>query len=473
MKRTELFFTLILVPLDFAALMGAGLLAYMSRFHPAFVKVRPVIFDLSLETFTHIEVPVALLTILIFALAGLYTTHRRALASEMLRVILATSAGMAALFAILFFSRFFFESRFIAIAAWAFSILLVVVARLMVRTLQRILLSVGVGMHRVVVIGETTTAARLLKLFEQKPRLGFRVVAHLPLFDEKTKTQLLLLKQQGGIDDVILADPEAPREVAMKILAFTDAEQMTFHYRADLFAAAVGRTVIHTLAGVPVIEVRKTPLDGWGAIFKRTFDILGAIILITLTLPIQLTVAVALLIEQPGRILFSRLPNGSKTQRIGKNGSPFHYFKFRSMIKDAHQYRFDPTFVKKYGNLREGTPLFKLKEDPRVTPVGRLIRRWSMDELPEFFLVLLGRMSLVGPRPHLPEEVKQYTSEQCRVFTVRPGITGLAQISGRADLDFKDEVRLDVHYIEHWSPWLDLYILFKTPLTVLFRKGAY
>jgi lipopolysaccharide/colanic/teichoic acid biosynthesis glycosyltransferase len=167
------------------------------------------------------------------------------------------------------------------------------------------------------------------------------------------------------------------------------------------------------------------------------------------------------------------LPGNKKTLRVGENNRPFHYFKFRSMVKDAHKLRFDPEFVKKYGNLREGTPLFKLKDDPRVTPVGRFLRQYSLDEIPEFYLVLFGRMSLVGPRPHLPEEVAQYKSEYRKVLTVKPGVSGMAQISGRADLDFDEEVRLDIHYIEHWSPWLDLYILFKTPLVVLFRKGAY
>jgi lipopolysaccharide/colanic/teichoic acid biosynthesis glycosyltransferase len=140
------------------------------------------------------------------------------------------------------------------------------------------------------------------------------------------------------------------------------------------------------------------------------------------------------------------------------------------MVKDAHAFRFDPEFIKKYGNMREGSPLFKLKDDPRVTPVGRIIRKFHMDELPELFLVLLGRMSLVGPRPHLPEEVAQYRPHQRKVLTIKPGITGPGQISGRADLDFDEEVRLDTAYIEHWSPWQDLVILLKTPLVALRGK---
>ncbi len=281
------------------------------------------------------------------------------------------------------------------------------------------------------------------------------------------------MKKNGNVDEIILADPEASREMTLRLLEFTDFNQLGFRYSADLFETAVGRSVIHMFAGIPVIEVKKTPLDGWGAIYKRIFDIVASLLLIIITLPIQILIAIALFIEQPGRVLFSRLPDGSKTMRVGEGGKLFHYFKFRSMVKDAHKYRFDPEFIKKYGNQREGTPLFKLANDPRVTPVGKFIRKFSLDEIPEFYLVLLGRMSLVGPRPHLPEEVERYRPEHRKVLTVKPGITGLGQISGRADLDFEDEVRLDVHYIEHWSPWLDLYILLKTPLVVLFRKGAY
>ena len=122
-------------------------------------------------------------------------------------------------------------------------------------------------------------------------------------------------------------------------------------------------------------------------------------------------------------------------------------------------------------NTRNG-PLVKIENDPRITRVGRIIRRASLDEFAEFFLVFAGKMSLVGPRPHLPEEVAKYRPEWRKVFTIKPGITGLAQISGRADLDFEDEVRLDTYYIEHWSPWLDFLILIKTPWVVLTGKGA-
>ncbi len=470
MKRSELAFTLALVPLDYLALLAAGIAAFYARFLPAFTSVRPVIFDMTLARYVSVVVPIAFVWIAVFAIAGLYATHPRRIASELSRVLLACSAAMAAVFAILFFSRVLFESRFIAVAAWAFAVVFVSMGRVAIRMLQRAMLSYGIGTRRVVVIGDGKTSAALLSFFERFPRFGLQVVGHAKKFDEATGKKILAMHGEKEIDEIILANPEASRDEALDLLSFTDTHQMGFRYSADLFAAAVGRTIVHTFAGIPVIEVEKTPLDGWGAIYKRVFDIVGSSVLIVLSSPIMLVVSIALFIEQPGRVLFSRDVEGKKTHRIGQAGKPFHYFKFRSMVKDAHKFRFDPEFIKQHGNLRDGSPLFKLKDDPRVTPVGKVIRKFHLDELPEFFLVFLGRMSLVGPRPHLLEEVAAYKPHHRKVLTIKPGITGPAQISGRADLDFEEEVRLDTYYIEHWSPWQDLVILLKTPLVAIKGK---
>jgi exopolysaccharide biosynthesis polyprenyl glycosylphosphotransferase len=473
MKRSELFVAAALVPLDFFAIMAAGLAAYYTRFHPGVTGVIPVQFPFDIDRYVSILIPVAAVWVGVFAVAGLYAIHQHQLAKELVRVFLASSASMAVVFSILFFSRALFESRFVVLAGFVFAILFVSVERVVLRGLQRALLSLGIGEHRVAVIGKNKTAEALVKEFQRKHRLGFHVHAQFDTYNDEVQKRLRDLVRRDEIDEVLLADPRVSQEKTLELLAFTDTEHVGFKYTADLFATAIGRTEISTYAGIPILEIKKTPLDGWGAIYKRLFDIVVSLLLIVLTLPIQIVVALALFLEQPGRVFYSRNPDGKKTLRVGQGGKPFHYFKYRSMVRDAHKYRFDPDFVKKYGNIRGGTPLFKLKDDPRVTPVGKIVRKYSLDELAEFYLVFLGRMSLVGPRPHLPEEVAQYKPHQRRVLTVKPGITGLPQISGRADLDFEEEVRLDTYYIEHWSPWLDLYIIFKTPIVVLFRRGAY
>ena len=140
------------------------------------------------------------------------------------------------------------------------------------------------------------------------------------------------------------------------------------------------------------------------------------------------------------------------------------------MVKNAHQKRFDEDFLKSQENLRAGTPMIKFKDDPRITRVGKIIRRFSLDELPELFNVLIGKMSLVGPRPHEVEEVAKYNIRQKRVLTIKPGMTGMAQVAGRSDLDFNEEIRLDIWYMENWSPKLDWLILLKTPMAVLKKR---
>lgn len=470
MKKSELAFTLALVPLDYFALVAAGIGAYFSRFHPYFTTIRPVIFNLTLQQYLTILLPALSIWIFVFATAGLYSTHRRSIARELSRIILAASASMALVFAILFFSRTLFESRFIAVVAWIFSIIFVLLGRLAIRGLQRSLMTYGIGVHRIAVIGSDASTEILQNLFKKKPSLGLSIIITFKTFDNQSAKKLKQLKQQDKIDEVLLADTSASKQMTLDLITFTDVEHLNFRYSADLFATAVGKSIIHMFAGIPVIEVQKTPLDGWGAIYKRLFDIIGSLFLIVLTSPIMLLTAIAIKLDSRGPIFFSKNDDNTLLKRVGQEEKTFPYFKFRSMFPKTDMMRYRELANQ---NTRKGTPMVKIINDPRITRVGKFIRAWSIDELPEFFLVLIGRMSLVGPRPHLPEEVAKYKPEHKKVLTIKPGITGMAQISGRADLEFDEEVKLDTYYIEHWSPWMDLYILLKTPMVVIFRKGAY
>ncbi len=473
MKRVNLAFAAMLVPLDYLALLAAAMTAYSLRFTPFFVNLKPIRFGLTFNDFIQSALPLGVVYLGLFAFAGLYSIRPRSIAEEFSRVVLACTTGLATILIIAFFSRALFESRFIILAVLALTISFVFIERMTVRALQRGLRVYGIGGMQLAVIGKTKSGNALVSWFQRFPRFGYYPVVHVSHFTADTMERLLELKHAGGVDGILLANPDATKDEITSIKTFADVNQLTFFYSADLFPGSSLRPLVHTLAGRPLIEVPTTPLDGWGAIYKRAFDILGSLVLIVVTLPLQILVAIALFLEQPGDVLWRKLPDGKAALRIGQGGKPFYYFKFRSMIKDAHKYRFDPKFIQTHGNLREGTPLFKIENDPRVTPVGRWLRKFSLDEIPEFYLVLLGRMSLVGPRPHLPEEVATYKPEHKKVLTIKPGITGLSQISGRANLDFDDEVRLDMYYIENWNPWRDLLILLKTPLAVIFRRGAY
>ena len=184
-------------------------------------------------------------------------------------------------------------------------------------------------------------------------------------------------------------------------------------------------------------------------------------IAITFLSPLFLIIAILIKLDSKGPVFY-------KSRRIGWKKQFLMVCKFRSMVENADELKEE---LEDQSHRTDG-PLFKVKDDPRITRIGKFLRRYSIDEWPQLLNVLKGNMSLVGPRPHLPEEVNKYTDFQKRVFAVKPGITGLAQISGRSDLPFNEEVRLDLQYIEEWSPWLDVWILWRTVFVVLKGEGA-
>ena len=193
----------------------------------------------------------------------------------------------------------------------------------------------------------------------------------------------------------------------------------------------------------------------------RMFDVVLSVIALVILSPLFLSIALLIKLDSQGTVLY-------KSRRIGWRKQFLMVCKFRSMIRNADALK---QKLEEQSHRVDG-PLFKVKNDPRVTRTGKFLRRYSIDEWPQLLNVLKGNMSLVGPRPHLPEEVDKYTDFQKRVFAVKPGITGLAQISGRSDLPFDEEVRLDLQYVEEWSPWLDLWILWRTVWVVLRGEGA-
>lgn len=471
-RKFDLIFTALQVPLDLMALIGAALASYALRFSPAFVEVRPILTEINFSRYVATAVAFSFVWLGLFALAGLYQVRPRRAWNELGRIFVAGTAGAMLLIATVFFQRDFTASRFIVLAVWALTILFVCMERLIVRVVRHLLLRLRVGHRRIVIVGRGKAADELVQMYKTTPVLGYTVVRQFNQWNEGTRADLQRLALRNKVDEVLLAEPDLPKEQALDLIALTEERQLGFKYLADLFAASFTRIEMDTAGGIPVIEVKRTPLDGWGRIFKRLFDIIGSLFLIALFSPLMVLIALLIKLTSRGPVFFFRLTNGSLAERVGEGGRAFPYFKFRTMKEGAHALHNDPHFLKQNGSVREG-PLMKVKNDPRVTRLGRFLRKWSLDELPEFFLVLRGDMSLVGPRPHLPEEVAIYKPHQRRVLAIKPGVTGMAQISGRANLDFDDEVRLDTWYIENWSPAIDLYILLKTPFVVLGRKGAY
>jgi exopolysaccharide biosynthesis polyprenyl glycosylphosphotransferase len=218
---------------------------------------------------------------------------------------------------------------------------------------------------------------------------------------------------------------------------------------------------VEEIAGIPMIGVKEVSISGLNQVVKRTIDVVSSSLVLFLAAPLIALIALMIKLESPGPVLF-------RQERVGRNGRRFEVYKFRSMIEGADEQKGALL------HLNEAIgPLFKIRDDPRITRVGKWLRKLSLDELPQFYNVLRGEMSLIGPRPPLPKEVEQYQEWHKRRLEVAPGITGLSQISGRSDLTFDETALLDIYYVENWSLGLDTKILLQTIPRVLFGNGAY
>lgn len=468
MKRSEIILMVLQVPLDFVMLICAALSAYALRFTNWAVDLRPVVFDLTFADFMALAMIVAFVWMLIFALIGLYSTDQnRKLARDLLRVVLACTIGLSAIALYVMFSQQLFDSRFLVASGWLFAIVYVSVGRIIVRGIKGLLYRMGIGLRRVVVFGDDEQVKEFIKTLHSRKELGYLVVKTYSTYKQLLDKELKGLK----LNEILLLKTQSSQKETLRLMQFCNRHHIVFKYSADVFATYSSNITVSAVAGVPIVEIKKTPLDGWGRVAKRVFDIVLSLIVIMITSPILLLSSIVILLETGRPVVY-------KNKRVGLRGRHFMLYKFRSMYqKDSTGDQFgrdgekaaqkEAELIKKQ-NSKEG-PIYKIKNDPRVTRVGQFIRRWSVDELPQFFNVLRGNMSIVGPRPHQPREVEKYEDDYPIVFTLKPGITGLAQISGRSDLSFEEEMNLDILYTEKWSLLQDLIIFVKTPF-IIFKK---
>ncbi len=475
MKRSELIFSFILVPLDYLMIVLAGITAYYIRFSEFTTGIRPAIFNLPFLSYLQILLWVGLTWVIIFALLGLYNIKgTKKIVKEFYMVASACSTGFMLIVIIIFMQRELFDSRFIVLAGWILAIIYISISRVIIRLIQRILYTSGIGVHNVVLVGGSKTTDILMQEFSSNKGLGYKVVKRLRDFKLETSQELLEYVKNRNIDEIIQSDPNLSKAEILHLFEFADENHVTFKYAADLLGTKVLKTDVTEIFGVPIVEVKKTPLDGWGRIVKHIADLIVSIILIVLLSPLIILIAIALKIDSRGPIFYL-------DYRTGQYGKRFLFYKFRSMVADlcdgegpsateAGNKVLNKLVNDSRQNTRADQALHKIKDDPRVTRVGRFIRRWSFDELPQLFNVLRGEISLVGPRPHMTMETALYESRHKKVFAIKPGITGLAQISGRSDLSLDEEVKLDTYYIENWSLLLDLSILLRTPWAVVRRR---
>jgi len=273
--------------------------------------------------------------------------------------------------------------------------------------------------------------------------------------------QLASVVETYGVSEVIIALPTAAHQAVWDIVNRCQEHNVRYKVVPDLFEMSLSRVDMDEIAGIPLIGFRESTIAGPNLVLKRALDLgLGSFILL-LSLPLWIVVPLLIKLDSPGPVLYRQI-------RVGRDGKHFTFYKFRSMRKGAEE---------EWHRLRalnetEG-PILKIRKDPRLTRVGKFLRRTSMDELPQILNVLRGDMSLVGPRPPLPAEVLQYEPWQHKRLSVAGGMTGLWQVSGRSHLNFEEMVMMDLYYIENWSLGLDLKILLRTIPAILTGTGSF
>jgi len=314
---------------------------------------------------------------------------------------------------------------------------------------------------RLILVGAPEDTAPLRKQVSRLSRESLEVMAEVNLNDTPVERLVRLLHEHSA-NGVLLGAKHTYFGQVEKVIAACELEGVEVWLLADFFKTQISQTTVDDFHGRPMLVFRSTPEASWQALVKQLIDSIGAVLLLIASSPVMLISVLLIKLTSRGPVFF-------RQQRAGLNGRPFTMLKFRSMVTDAEQHKHELELL----NEMTG-PVFKVTNDPRITPIGRFLRKFSLDEFPQLFNVLRGEMSLVGPRPLPVDEVKRFDDlAHRRRLSVKPGITCLWQISGRNNVtDFKDWVRLDLEYIDNWSLWLDLKILMRTIPVVLLGSGA-
>lgn len=455
MKRFEIFFGIVRVPIDILMTILAFLAAYELRLLTSpiegFAKPIDITTLPTSEQYLVFSLKAAALLFAIFILGKMYslkTTFK--FSTETKKITILCAVWAMAIITYFFFVRTFPFSRLAMFYSWSLTLIFIFLGRAAVRLLQTFFFKMGIGKRTLLFIGKNKISADISAELSKNP--SYKI---LETFDEDKISQLEYFLKKNHVDEIIQTKTDHSQEV----LELCDLYHINYRFVPDLIEVRKTNVGIETIGNVPVISLKPTPLDGWGKVAKRILDTLGAAIGLIILSPVFIITAVAIKIDSKGPIIFSKLDDGSPVRRVGQHGKLFKFYKFRSMLPNTDKLRY--TELAK-NNIRTDGPLVKIANDPRITKVGKFIRKYSIDELPQLWNVIKGNMSLVGPRPHLPEEVAKYKNHHRFVLTIKPGLTGLAQIRGRSDLSFEDEVKLDRFYIENWTIWLDMKIIFKT-----------
>lgn len=466
---------------DSLALLGAIWLAYWLRFENAFIA--GTFPPESAVAFSDIALALIITSpILFFGLkfCGMYDTRTRVrILDRIPKIMGAVNVYLVFLLFISFILDISLSTRGFLILFWLFSIIFLFLGRVV---LQISLSFAGINdvvMRNTLIVGSGKVGKEVARKLQRHDAFGLRPVGFIdddPLYTEFSEPELKNMRVLGKLDGFsrIISD----FEVEKVIIAFstTNSEQLLdvaskcnkmgveCSIVPRLFEVITDEIMVNEIGGIPLIKLREKKIGGIGRALKTMEDYLLGVIALLLTAPILLVTAIAIKLDSPGPVFF-------KHKRVGRNGQCFDCFKFRSMVNGACDIQEE--LVNGDTEAEHGWLCWKDEDDPRVTRVGKWIRKFSIDELPQIFNVLKGQMSLVGPRPHVKEEVQSYKDWHKQRLNVKPGITGLWQVSGRSELPFDEMIKLDLYYIETWSMWQDFKIMLRTFSAIISSNGAY
>jgi exopolysaccharide biosynthesis polyprenyl glycosylphosphotransferase len=475
-RRNSKLYSLIIILVDALVLITAFVLAYVARVQ---YDPRPLLQNIYAYDYLFAFLLIVPAWIAVFGLIGLYqpaTYNRRLL--EWSKIAIGSFIGVLLVIGFEYVSdKDVFPARLVAAYALVGSFLLIVIEREILRLIRNISFRYGKGIKRVLLIGSSGATSDIAFNLADTRRSGFEVVAIAGpkriLPDSSTalhfSTPELALSQirELGVSAIIQTDLYEDPARNQKILSASQTHHIDYSFIPGESEFYSGKNTVDVFLGYPMITVYQTPLVGWGAIVKRVFDFVVSLLLIIITSPLLLAIFII-------KKLVDRGPAFYISKRLSRFSEPIGLIKFRSMgarygTKDAADEfiamgRKD--LAKEYEKNR------KIEDDPRITKFGVWLRKTSIDELPQIFNVLRGDISLVGPRPILPQEVKMARGRTALLHSVKSGMTGLWQVSGRSELSFDDRIELELFYAQNWTFWLDIKILFKTFWIVVRGRGA-
>jgi exopolysaccharide biosynthesis polyprenyl glycosylphosphotransferase len=470
-KRLSLLIALILV--DLAMVLLGFRMAYVVRFEAGVSWFfQPQVSQL--DFYQHLVFLFAPLWVIIFGVFGLYDFKNLFSGlREYIQIFNACTLGAVMIIFFTFIDPDLIIARAWLILSWILITLSVVLGRFAFRRIIHWLRNRGHFMTKVLIVGANEEGQAIAQQLKGNAKAGvyiagfaaegvstnYELFGGLPLLG--TVETVTTIVKQHNIQEIIIASTAVTRQELLNLFQSLDTNDVLIRLSSGLYELITTGVEVQEVGNVPLLSINKVRLTGADLVLKRILDILGATIGLVIALPLMVIISLAIKLDSPGPIFYRR-------RVIGVGGKPFDAFKFRSMCVDA-----DERLSRDQNLNRQFNTNFKLKDDPRVTRVGQFIRNKSLDELPQLFNVLAGQMSLVGPRMITEPERKRYGKWGMNLGTVKPGVTGLWQVSGRSDLSYEERVRLDMHYIRNYSIWSDIYLLWLTIPAVLKKSGAY